>query len=162
MATKRIFTKSINEEDGSLTIKSEHHERTFSLESVPAALHAKLALHGLAQKIGDAAALPAGSSEAEKWDAMNATMTMLESGLWTIKREGAGTLLLRALCEVYPDKDRAALSEWLGKRTAAEKTALEANPKVRKVIDRLRKERAANSDVDADALLSELDEVGGE
>lgn len=47
-------------------------------------------LHGLKQKVGDAAALGAGSTDAEKMAAMTAVWEMLVAGDWTKRVPGAG------------------------------------------------------------------------
>ena len=53
-------------------------------------IRAMLQLHGLKQKVGDAAALGAGSSDADKVTAMTAVWEMLVAGDWSKRGEGDG------------------------------------------------------------------------
>jgi hypothetical protein len=151
---RKVFSKSF---DGSAVTLStgKGKPRSFDITMLSGALREKLALHGLTQKLCDAAALPAGSTIEDKWEAIDATWAMLLNGEWSARREGAGTLLLRALMELYPAKGRDELRTFLDAKSPAERKALALNPKVRTIITRMEAERA--TDIDADELLDELE-----
>ena len=121
-------------------------------------------LHGLKQKLVDAAAIArnpdTGRSATieDKYEAVKAVYDRLLSGLWNAPRgeggTGTGGLLFRALCRMYPAKTPEALREFLSTKTAAEQAALRKNPRVAAIIDEL---RAATATDDGEELLSELE-----
>lgn len=123
-------------------------------------------LHGLKQKIVDAAAIARNpdtgrsASVADKYAAMKEVFDRLLSGEWNKARgdgaTGAGGLLFRALCIMYPAKDPADLRGFLDGKTKAEQAALRKNPKITAIIDTLREEEA--TDVDTDSMLDELED----
>lgn len=153
---KKIFKKSWDEAAETVTLStSEKDARTFDTRELDSGIQTKLMLHGLTQKLSDATAKEAGTSIQEKWEAIEEVWAALLNGEWSLKREGQGTMLLRALCEVYPNRTREALKVWLDGRTAAEKAALTRNPRVKTVMDRLLAEKA--SDIDTESLLDELE-----
>lgn len=118
------------------------------------------ALHGLKQKIVDAAALGAGVSLTEKFEAMSEVFNRLLSGEWNKSRndgEPRGGLLLEALCRLYPNKSREALREWLSGQDRKQQSKLRSTAKIASMIDQIRVERS--NDLDGDALLAELDEL---
>lgn len=153
MATK-TFTKRIDLSAGTITLSTANESEVFDLTSLPEEIRHHLALHGLAQKLVDSAALAAGAGEAEKWDAIKTTWANLSAGQWSTRRESQGSLLLRALCELSPNKPREEVRAWLERKTKAEQRALELNTAVRKVLARLAKE--ASEGIDTDSMLSEL------
>ena len=122
------------------------------------------ALHGLKQKLVDAAAIArnpdTGRSATieDKYDAVKAVYDRLLSGQWNAPRgeggTGTGGLLFRALCEMYPAKTPTAIREFLAAKNAKEQAALRKNPRVAAIIDRL---RAATTDDDGEELLGELE-----
>lgn len=122
------------------------------------------ALHGLKQKIGDAAAMvrnpDTGRSAtlADKRDAMVEILSRLVAGEWNKRREGTATggYLLRALCILKPEQSREALTAWLAGKSEAEKAALRRNPKVAVVIADLQAEDGRSSGIDSDELLADL------
>lgn len=127
----------------------------FRLSDIPVALHPMLMLHGLTQKLSDATAKEAGTSLAEKWEAIGEVWESLKAGEWSMRKEGAGSMLLRALCEAYPNKDRGELKATLEGWSTAERNAVSRSARIKPILDRLQAERA--SDIDADALLGELE-----
>ena len=127
-------------------------------------LHATL--HGLKQKLVDAAALSrnpdTGRSATidDKYAAVREVYDRLLSGNWNKGRgdgssSGNGGLLFRALCIMYPNKTPEALRAFLDGKTKSECAALRATPKIAAIIDTL---RAPSGDVDTDDLLAELGE----
>lgn len=121
-------------------------------------------MHGLKQKLVDAAAISRNpdtgrsATVADKYNAVREIYDRLLSGQWNKVRDGAGMvsggLLFRALCVAYPAKAPEVLREYLGKRTAEEKTALRA-----KFADIIATLKAPHTDgIDTDSLLGELDD----
>lgn len=141
--------------------------RTLSVNVVDLgrAIYQQAALHGLKQKLVDAAAMsrnPETGREAsveDKYLAVFAVYERLLAGQWNAPRgEGGGAsggLLFRALCAIYPDKTPDALREFLGKKTDKEKAALRKNPRVAAAIEELRSKDAPNG---GDDLLAELED----
>lgn len=119
-------------------------------------------LHGLKQKLVDAAAMSCGpdgrpATIDDKYDAVREVYDRLLSGEWNKAREGVSTggLLVTALCEIT-GKARDAIIAGLATKTNEEKAALRKNPKVRVILNRLEAERAGSSTIDSDALLNGL------
>lgn len=141
-------------------------------ELQPAIIH-EATIHGLKQKLVDAAAIARDTKTGrsatieEKYAAVRAVYDRLLAGAWNEEREGggAGSYLLRALCERkgIPATDEArvaAIKTWLDERTKEQRAALELNPAVKAIIDRMREEAAARKagDVDSDELLDSMPE----
>ena len=128
-------------------------------------VRAAATLHGLKQKICDAAAISRDpetghpASARDKYDAMVAVAMRLRAGEWNAKRgdgtgAGAGGLLARALVR-FTGKSAGEIREFLAAKTRAEHAALRANPKIAAIIDEIRAERGGDG-VDTDEMLSEL------
>lgn len=126
------------------------------------------ALHGLKQKIVDAAALSRNpdtgrsATAADKYNAMREVLDRIMAGEWNKARgdgTGAGGLLFAALCRLYTIKTPEEIRAFLDGKTAAEQAALRKNPKVAGVIETIKAERAkdAPDDLDTDDMLAELD-----
>jgi hypothetical protein len=130
-------------------------------DKIPQEVQLQLALHGIAQKVGDDAA---GVEDPD--DIASAFETMrdqLYAGQWSTERAkgeftGVG-MLVRAVAEVTSqpvDKVKARLAEM----SATDKAQLKANAKVKAVIERMEAEKLAKAGpVDSEALLSSF---GGE
>ena len=123
-------------------------------------------LHGLKQKLVDAAAISRdpdtgrSATVADKLAAVQDVLNRLLAGEWNKRREGGptGGVLLRALMRMQPGKAREDLVEWLAGKSDAEKAALRRTPKVAAVIAEIQAEDGSKSGVDSDALLGELDD----
>lgn len=128
-------------------------------------------MHGLKQKLVDAAAIPrntdtgASATVADKKAAVVEVLTRLQSGEWNKTREGGdgtgkGSILLQALSRMQPNRDVAELTTWVKARSDAERAALAKNPKILPFIQAIQAERAsaaaAKSGVDSDSLLDSL------
>ena len=129
-------------------------------------------MHGLKQKIGDAAAIgrnpETGRSAtlADKRAAMQVVIERLQAGSWNAERgEGgapAGGLLFAALVRMYAGKkSEEDLRAFLAGKSDKEKAALRKNPRVAAIIEEIKAERAANGDDGEEEpgaeLLDELD-----
>lgn len=129
-------------------------------------------IHGLKQKLVDAAAISRNpdtgkaATPDDKWAAVMEVFNRItgaggEAPAWNKTREGgagAGGLLMRALCRLYPAKTPDQIREYLDGKTDAEKTALRKNPKVATMIEEIRAETGKAANVDTDELLNELDD----
>ena len=126
-------------------------------------------LHGLKQKIVDAAAIPRdtetgrSASITDKFNAMSEVVMRITDPVapsWnkTARGDGSGStggaggLLAEALMEIT-GKSRDAVLEFLAKKTKKEQAALRDTEKVGLVIARI---KAARSTVDTDDLLGDL------
>lgn len=127
-------------------------------------------LHGLRQKICDAAAIARNTetgrsaSITEKHAEMRAVADRLMDGQWNAKRESAesseNSIIIRAVAEVMNMSESDALAAY-AKLAREQKTKLRSNPRVAAVIARIRAEmaqiRAANAPIDeADNELAAL------
>lgn len=128
-------------------------------------IQAMATLHGLKQKLVDAAAisrnLDTGRSATidDKYNAVREVYDRLLAGQWNKTREGGsvkGGLLFRALCILYADKTPEAIRAFLEKKTAAEKTALRNTAKIADIILQF---KADDNDPEwGDKLLDELND----
>ena len=124
-------------------------------------------MHGLKQKIGDAAAIsrnPETGRSATTEDKLQAMMEVrdrLAAGAWNKPREagdgtGAGGLLFKALCRVKADKTPAEVKAYLDGRTKEEQAALRKVPVIAAAIDAIRAESAKAAGIDGEALLADF------
>ena len=119
-------------------------------------------LHGIGAKVGDAAALPKGATEADKRLAILDMIAQLESGLWNKKPGSAGSYLLEAMTIYYAGKkDKTGnilnaeyLSKWLESKTDADKKALANTEAIAKLIIEIRAKKTGITN--ATDLLKEL------
>lgn len=125
-------------------------------------------LHGLKQKLVDAAAIARDTSNGqkatitEKYNAVKEVADRLTGAdpTWNKVREagasggGSTSLLARALVKVS-GKSREEIDAYLDTKTKEEKAALKVSAKIAPVIAQLQAE-SNKSDVDGDALLNEL------
>lgn len=148
-------------------------QTTLNLSLVSQSNRDKAMIHGIIQRVSDAAALSREivngveqkATPANKLAAMEELVQHYASGTeeWSRKRVGGvrvstdEKLLLDALVRMYPTKTREALQSWLKARTEVERQGLMAEERVKATIDQIRTERAPKG-VDASALLGELGE----
>jgi|688.fasta_scaffold725275_1 hypothetical protein len=122
-------------------------------------------MHGLKQKIGDAAALSrnpeTGRSATieDKYNAMIEVFTRLQAGQWNKTREageggGAGGLLFKALCKVKADKTPAEIRAYLDGLTKEQQAAVRKVPAVAAAIEEIRAAQAKDGGIDGEALLA--------
>lgn len=122
-------------------------------------------MHGLKQKIGDAAAISRNpdtgrsATTDDKFDAMSEVLNRLLSGQWNKTREagdgaGAGGLLFKALCKVKADKTPAEVRAYLEGRTKEEQAALRKVPAIAAAIEEIKAASAKDGGIDGEALLA--------
>jgi len=109
----------------------------------------QLALHGLKQKVGDAAAKEAGASAQEKLASMMAVVEQLKRGEWNAR--GTGGLIVEAIARVKGLSLEEAMERWQG-LTEEEKAAVRKHPLVKKAEADIRAERLAAAAQDAAEL----------
>ena len=128
-------------------------------------------LHGLRQKICDAAAMSKGATETEKFTAMTVVRDNLLSGEWS-QRAGDGIgpvngLILRAFeqwvneqviakkVQTLPTSEKIKTS--YNSKSRSEQLALRNVPRIAEIIETLKSERGgAKTEIDTDALLDDL------
>lgn len=164
-----VLTHALNPETKQLTFKvAGAGEVVLNLSAVSERNRERATLHGLVQRISDAAAISRNTltgkpaEPKEKFAAISELVEWFNSGAeeWRLPRsEGSGQgrgFLLNALCELYANKSREELGVWLKGRSEVEKKALENDPRIKPKIDA---QRARGSEaVDTLAMLSELGE----
>jgi len=140
---------------------------TLDVGNVSSDIYNRAALHGLIQRVSDAAAIsrdPATgkpATPADKLAAMKAIVDHYNSGTseWSRRREGGGGetggLLYLALARAYPGKHPDELREFVKARSSAERNALLISEKLKPHVDAIRAARAPTT-VDAEELLSSL------
>ena len=170
MKTETTQTRDIAASiDGSKLTLSFRHGETIIIDRMvlDAEIVDHATMHGLKQKLVDAAAISrnpdtgATATIEDKYNAVLAVYNRLLDGEWNKTREagestGGAGLLFRALCRLYPAKSADTIRVYLDGKTKSEQAALRANPKIAAIIDTIRAEKSR--DIDADALLSELDD----
>lgn len=164
-------------DDGSLILEFRHGEtlrvrpETLAPEIQRAAL-----LHGLKQKLVDAAAISRDTTTGRaativtKFDAVKEIFDRItgaggEAPSWNKPRAGGaggqGGLLARAIAR-YKNVEVAAAKAYLDRLTDAQKQALRVDPRIATIINELRMESAKPAGIDTDALLGGLDDLGTE
>jgi len=170
MKTETTQTRDIQATiDGSTLTLSFRHGEAIIIDRLvlDAGIVDHAIMHGLKQKLVDAAAISrnpdtgATATIEDKYNAVLAVYNRLLDGEWNKTREASDSvsgsgLLFRALCRLYPGKTGDTIRVYLDGKTKSEQAALRSNPKVAAIIDTIRAEKV--KDVNADALLSELDD----
>lgn len=148
-----------------------------SIDALAEELRTRAMIHGLVQKISDAAAMPKSELTGDpkkdasaKLDAMTKVRDRLVAGDWS-RRSGEGSgpvagLIFRAFSEFAetaakkakkPVPTAEALRTFYDGKTRAEQLALRNIPEVSAIIERIKSERGSDAaPVDAGALLGEL------
>ncbi len=165
-----IFTET-NLESRSLIIEfydkgTRHDSISVFLSELSPAMIDQAALHGLKQKICDAAAIgrdpETGQSAtiARKFAASREVFERITGGLWNKQAAGGGNnggILLRALYRLYEGKkDLETLRAFLADKTTQEKNALKLNKRIAPIIEAILLE-GNSEDIDSDSMLDELE-----
>lgn len=124
---------------GSFEVRREDVERVWD----------QLALHGLKQKVGDAAAKEAGATAAEKLAAMQQVVDSLKRGEWNARGAGAGGLVVEAIARVKGLSVEEALERWR-ELSEADKDAVRKHPAIKAAVAEIRAERLAAAAGDAE------------
>ena len=167
--TKRNATITATIDGQTLTLTFVNGETlTLRADALNTDIQAQAIMHGLKQKLVDAAAISRNletgraASVEDKFQAVKTVYDRLLTGSWNATREGGGAtggLLLQALCRMYAGrKTPDELKAFLVDKSDAEKTALRKNPRVAQIIEEIRAETGKAANIDTDELLGELDE----
>lgn len=145
----------------------------FSIDrnALPAEIADRAVVHGVVQKVSDAAAFPksANATPADKLAAMQSVADRLMDGEWS-KRSGDGTgpvagVIYRAFEEwafemalkaKKPLPSSEAVRAVYDAKTRAEQLALRNVPAIAAIIERIKSERGTRVEVNTDDLLGEL------
>lgn len=174
--TKKDIEATIGD-DGTLILEFRHGETLrVHPESLNPEIQRAALLHGLKQKLVDAAAISRDTATgraatiATKYDAVREIFDRItgaggETPSWNKPRAGGaggqGGLLARAIAR-YKNVEVSAAKAYLDRLTDAQKQALRVDPRIAAVINELRMESAKPAGIDTDALLGGLDALGGE
>lgn len=139
-------------------------ELAVSVDQLADDIRVQAMMHGLKQKIGDAAAISRNPNTGrsattdDKFDAMAEVLNRLLSGAWNKTREGgdggAGGLLFKALCRIKADKTPAEVRAYLEARTKEEQAALRKVPAIATAIEEIKAAQAKDGGIDGEALLA--------
>ena len=174
--TKKDIEATVGD-DGSLLLEFRHGE-TLRLhpESLNPEIQRAAMLHGLKQKLADAAAISRDTATGRaativtKFDAVKEIFDRLTgaNGSWPSWNKpraggagGQGGLLARAIAR-YKGVEVSAAKAYLDRLTDAQKQALRVDPRIATIINELRLESAKPAGIDTDALLGGLDDLGTE
>lgn len=166
--TKRNATISATITDGILMLAFANGQTlTLQADVLNTDIQQQAMLHGLKQKLVDAAAISRNpetgraASVEDKYQAVKTVYERLLAGAWNATREGGGAtggLLLQALIRMYAGRKTAEdIKAFLAEKSDAEKTALRKNPRVAQIIEDIRVEQGKAANIDTDELLGELE-----
>lgn len=170
-AITATITRNGGEMDGNDGLRltfSNGLELVLQTRDLSPSIIAQAVLHGLKQKLVDAAAISRNpetgrpATVMDKYEAVKVVYDRLLAGQWNATREGGGTatggLLLQALCRMYAGRKTAEeLKAFLADKTDAEKAALRKNPRIAQHIADIRAEQAKDDGIDSDDILAGLD-----
>ena len=170
--TQKKDIEAAVEENGTLVLTFRHGE---TLRVHPESLHPEIQraalLHGLKQKLVDAAAISRDTTTGRaatiitKFDAVREIFDRItgaggKAPSWNKSRVGGaggqGGLLARAIAR-YKNVPVEAAKAYLDRLTDAQKQALRVDPRIATIINDLRAESAKPAGIDTDALLGGLD-----
>lgn len=153
--------------DGStLTIEFSHGQvLTVTASDYSEAIQQQAMMHGLKQKLSDAAAIsrdPATGRSAtveDKYQAVLAVAERLREGSWNLERTGGGGntgLLLQALNAVYGERlSSEQIKGWLATLSTREQDSLKLTPAIAKAIKEIVASKTKG--IDTKDLLSQLE-----
>ena len=174
--TKKDIEATVTD-DGALVLEFRHGEvLRLHPESLNPEIQRAAMIHGLKQKLVDAAAISRDTATGRaativtKFDAVKEIFDRItgaggEAPSWNKPRAGGaggqGGLLARAIAR-YKNVEVAAAKAYLDRLTDAQKQALRVDPRIATIINELRMESAKPAGIDTDALLGGLDDLGAE
>ena len=164
-------------EGGNLTLTFRHGERlTVFVDQLAPEIQRTAMLHGLKQKLVDAAAISRDTATGRaativtKYEAVKEIFDRITGagGAWPSWNKpraggagGQGGLLARAIAR-YKGVEVVAAKAYLDRLTDAQKQALRVDPRIATIINEIRLESAKPAGIDTDALLGGLDDLGAE
>ena len=161
--SKPVIVTSI--EGSVVTVEVNAEPFAIDITTLAPELLNQAALHGLKQKLSDAAAISRdpetgrSATPADKADAVRVVWERITSGGSWNQERGSGTpqssQLVRALMEHFK-KDRATVLTFLGNKTKEEKAALRLHSPIAAIILRYQMEAVKASTIDTDAMLAGL------
>ena len=176
-ATQKKDIEATITDDGALLLEFRHGETLrIHPESLNPEIQRAALLHGLKQKLVDAAAISRDTATGRaativtKFDAVKEIFDRItgaggETPSWNKPRAGGqggqGGLLARAIAR-YKGVEVSAAKAYLERLTDAQKQALRVDPRIATIINDLRAESAKPAGIDTDALLGGLDDLGTE
>lgn len=155
------FEVSEDYPENTILVPVPGNEDTVTIKEKTVRLVDAYTAYGISQKLGDAAAGPAGRDAFDMFEDVREMMDQVNGGDWRERREGSGlagaSILFRALVESgkvtgkTPEDARALLKSV----DAKTKAAMRVSPKLKPIVDRLEAEKAAKSaaKVDTSQLL---------
>lgn len=170
--TKRdtAISATITEDNSQLDLGFSNGQRIrVRVADLDQSIIAHAVMHGLKQKLVDAAALSrnpdTGRSATieDKYLAVREVYDRLMAGQWNKNRgdgtgTGVGGLLFRALCRLYSGKTPDQIRAFLDGKSKEEQSALRKNPRVAAIIETIKAESAKTPDVDSDDMLAGLED----
>ena len=169
--TQKKDIEAAVENDGTLVLTFRHGEvLRVNPETLNPEIQRAAMLHGLKQKLVDAAAISRDTTTgraatiATKFDAVKEIFDRITGAngwpAWNKPRAGGaggqGGLLARAIAR-YKSVPVEAAKAYLERLTDAQKQALRVDPRIATIINELRAESAKPAGIDTDALLGGLD-----
>lgn len=165
------ITAEMDTENGELRLAFSNGESiTVKVRELSAEMVTHAVLHGLKQKLVDAAALSRNpdtgrsATIADKYNAVREVFDRIMAGQWNKGRgdgssgTGNGGLLFRALCRLYANKSPEQIRGFLNGKSKEEQAALRKNARVAAIIEEIKAESAKTDGVDSDALLDGLED----
>jgi hypothetical protein len=164
-AAKAAIAADVSNDTLTLTF-SDGREIVLRVGQLDGAMQTAAMLHGLKQKLVDAAAIARDTETGrsatlnDKYAAVKEIYDRITSDTpsWNkIRGDGMGTgntLLVRAMMQ-FTGKTKAAIDAYLDTKSKEEKLALRKNPKIANIIAELQAAGADDS-IDTDAMLDEL------
>ena len=127
---------------------------SFDANRLPDTVRALALLHGLKQKMHDECNMNVTAEEDE--EKLLAMFARLERGAWfTDERESTGGMLAEAIRRVMGG-ELVKIAEKLKAMSPKDKAALEANPKIKAELEKIREERGRGVEAIDDEQLEEL------
>jgi hypothetical protein len=172
MARKNaIVSVAVNDGYTGFTVSVDGHDPLLiNANNLSDEVRNRAVIHGLVQKISDAAALGKDATPADKYNAMKAVVDRLHDGDWSKRGDGNGDgqpagIIFRAFHQFIIDASAEAgrdapaeetVRALYDKKTRSEQLALRNDPRIAAIMETLRAAKVKTSSVDLDSLFAEL------
>ena len=126
-------------------------------------------VHGIVQKVSDAAALGKDATPSDKFAAMSAVVARLLDGEWKMARGDGSSAVAGIIYRAYrefvnakfaaakkPAPDETALRAQYDAKSRSDQLALRTVPEISTIIERMKSESGPVKTVDTEALLADL------